>query len=112
MSAFTDFLHGLLLDGSAVLRGPPGLWASDAAASELLASAYADHCLDVAGPPPPFDPDAAASAAGRVWCACWFLLHRADEPDTVEKALVMTPPMNASQHLSADLTLRFLPQVH
>jgi MoxR-vWA-beta-propeller ternary system domain bpX4 len=66
----------------------------------------------VAGPPPPFDPDAAASAAGRVWCACWFLLHRADEPDTVEKALVMTPPMNASQHLSADLTLRFLPQVH
>ena len=111
MSAFTDFLQGLFLDGSAVLRGPPALWASDAAASELLASAYANHCLDIVAPPP-FDLGAAAGAAGRLWYACWFLLHRGDEPDRLEKALTMPAPTSASEHLSADLTLRFLPQVH
>jgi hypothetical protein len=112
LSAFSHFLQGLFRDGSAVLSGPPVLGPSDAAAAKLLASAFADHCLDVAGPPPPFDPTAADAAARCVWCACWFLVHRGDGPDFVEKALTLPPPTSAAQHLSADLTLRFLPQVH
>lgn len=112
MSAFTDFLEGLLRDGSVVLRGPPAPASGDAASAGLLASAYADHCLDLAGPPPPFDLAAAVAAAGRVWSACWFLLHHGDGPEIVEAALALPPPANAAQHMSADLTLRFLPQVH
>ena len=71
------------------MRGP-----ADAAAAGLLAAAYADHCLDLAGPAPPFDPAAAVAAAGRVWSACWFLLHRGDGPDVVERALALPPPEN------------------
>jgi len=112
LSAFSNFLQDLFRDGAAVLSGPPVLGASDAAAAKLLASAYAYHCLDVAGPPPAFDPPAADAAARRVWCACWFLVHYGDAPDVVERALALPPPTNAAQHLSADLTLRFLPQVH
>jgi hypothetical protein len=112
LSPFSDFLQGLFRDGSAVLSGPPILGTSDAAAVRLLASAYAGHCLDVAGPPPVFDPAVADAAARRVWCACWFLIHSGDGPEVVERALALPPPANASQHLSADLTLRFLPQIH
>jgi MoxR-vWA-beta-propeller ternary system domain bpX4 len=112
LSPFSNFLQGLFRDGSAVLSGPPILGPSDAAAAKLLASAYADHCLDVAGSPPSFDPTTAAAVAGRVWCACWFLVHSGDGPDVVDRVLALPPPTNAAQHLSADLTLRFLPQVH
>jgi hypothetical protein len=111
LSAFSHFLQDLFRDGSVVLSGPPLLGPPDAAAVKLLASAYADHCLDVAGSPPPFDPNAAEAAARRVWCACWFLVHSGDGPEVVETALAL-PPTDAAQHLSADLTLRFLPQVH
>ncbi len=112
MSAFSHFLQDLFRDGSVVLRGSPVQEPSDAAAAKLLASAYADHCLDVAGPAPAFHPAAAEAAARRVWCACWFLVHSGDGPEVVDAALALPPPTNAAQHLSADLTLRFLPQVY
>ena len=95
-----------------MLRRRPVVGPPDAAAAALLAGAYADHCLDLAGPPPPFDAAVAAAAAGRFWFACWYLLQCGDEPAVVERSLALPPPTNPSQHLSADLTLRFLPQVH
>jgi hypothetical protein len=113
MGSFSEFLHRLLVEGSVVLDRPPQVGAADRAAGvDLLAAAFADHRLDVAGPPPAFDADAAAASAELVWLACWFLVHRGDEPAVMEKALAFSTPGNASQHLSADLTLRFLPQVH
>src|SRR5262249_40436614 len=49
----------------------------------------------------------------RVWWACWFLVHHGEPPEVLEKALTMpTAPTTAAQHLSADLVLRFLAQVH
>jgi hypothetical protein len=53
------------------------------------------------------------AAAALVWRACWFLLSR-NEPETeLERLLVLPgPARTAAEHLSADLTLRFLPQVH
>jgi hypothetical protein len=113
MAAFVDFVRGLL-GGSVALRGLP---APDAAerreAERLLASAYADLALDLPGTPPPFDAACALDAAARVGLACWFLLDRRPTAEEVAAALPPpTPPATPAQHLSADITFRFLGQLH
>jgi hypothetical protein len=114
MASLVEFLGRLLKDGSVILTGRPDVQAEESAqAGSLLARAFADYCLEVAGPPVAFEQDSALRAARYLWLACWFLLHR-DEPDAdVKKVLAADqPPRSAAEHLSADLVLRFLPQVH
>lgn len=108
------FLHRLFREGSAVLRERPRLAAGERAeALALLEGAYAACRLDVAGPPIAFDAVAGLAAAELLGGACWFLVNRTEPPDEVERALALPGrPATAAQHLSADLTLRFLPQVH
>jgi len=114
MASFAAFLRGLLDEGAAVLRGRPHAAVSERPKAEtLLAEAFADYSLDVAGPSIAFDAGAALAAAEQLWFACWFLLHRGEPPAEVEKCLrPCTPPVTASQHLSADLVLRFAAQVY
>jgi hypothetical protein len=113
MKPFVEFLEQLLTEGTALLRARPSV-ETDALgpAERLLAAAYEDHRLDVAGPPIPFDARAALAAATQLWFACWFLLHRGDPPAEIEKCLPpLPPPVSAAQHLSTDLVLRFAPQL-
>lgn len=114
MASFVEFLRTVLTDGRVVLRQRPRIEAAERAeARVLLADAYDDYRLDVAGPPLPFDAATALGMAERLWLACWFLLRRDEPPEAVERALAPPPPpASAAQHLSADLVLRFLPQVH
>jgi hypothetical protein len=114
MVRFVEFLERLLREGTVVLRARPRVEAGELPRSErFLAAAYEDHCLYVAGPPIDFDPSTALATARHLWFACWFLLHRSDPPDEIEKCLPpLSPPASAAQHLSADLFLRFAPQVH
>jgi hypothetical protein len=118
MSPFADFLRELLDEGTARLRQRPVVAAPDReAAGKVLAAAYADYRLDVAGPPGeqsigPFEPKTAIDAAELVWRACWFLLDHSDPPQELERDLALPPPTTPAQHLSADLVLRFLPQVY
>jgi hypothetical protein len=114
MASFVEFLRTLLTDGRVVLRQRPAVDAAERAeARVLLADAYDDYRLDVAGPPLPFDAATALGMAERLWLACWFLVRRDEPPEAVERALAPPPPpASAAQHLSADLVLRFLPQVH
>jgi hypothetical protein len=67
----------------------------------------------VAGPAVPFDPDTALAAAELTCWACWFLLDR-NQPETeVEERVRMAGvPRSPAEHLSADLVLRYLPQVY
>jgi hypothetical protein len=113
MSGFAEFAQRLLTEGSVVLRQRPEATPADRAeAAGLLEKFYRDYCLDVAGPPPDFAAPAALAAAEFVWRACWFLLVRDEEAEVVEQALQLLPaPAGAGQQLSADLLLRFLPQV-
>jgi hypothetical protein len=114
MSTLADFLQRVFDDGEAVLSGPVSRDA-DAAARSVLASAFAHHALDVAGPPIAFDPPAAVAAARLLAAACWQLVAPDDDapalppPGEPEGSPLAGRP---AAHLSADVTLRFLPVVH
>jgi hypothetical protein len=116
MSPFAEFLDLLLREGRAVLKGPlaPSSLPSQAPdVVDILRRAYAGHCLSVAGPPLEFDVATALAAAALVYHACWFLVSHAEPAIELERLLALRgPPGSPATHLSADLLLRFLPQVH
>jgi hypothetical protein len=112
MSSFASFLESLFREGNVVLRerAVPAPDPSDAL--DLLTRTYSHYRLEVAGPPIPFDLASALAAAKLLHQACWFLFSHSDPDKEVERRLVMPgPPTAAAQHLSADLVLRYLPQV-
>jgi len=114
MSPLGKFFHDLLREGRVLLRDQRGVGAgSDAELAEVLRAAYADCCLDVAEPVMPFDQATALAAADLVQQACWALVNHALPAAELEKRVRMPrPPQAPAQHLSADLLLRYLPQVH
>jgi hypothetical protein len=108
------FLHRLFRDGTVVLRERPRLDSgSRAEALALLGGAYAAYRLDVAGPPVDFHGDTALAAGEFLGGACWFLVNRSEPAAELGRCLTLPGrPAVPAQHLSADLVLRFLPQVH
>jgi hypothetical protein len=113
MAAFQEFLTNLFAEGRIVFRS--ATIPSDHAAERdvaLLAEAFQAHALSVAGPPIPFDPPTACAAAELVRQASWALISHEERLATLKKRLVMPRrPSTPSHHLSADLTLRYLPQI-
>jgi hypothetical protein len=82
-------------------------------AAGYLEEAFAAYRLEIAGPLLDFDAAVATAAAELLWQACWFLVNREEPEADLDRALAMPgAPRSAAQHLSADLTLRYLPQVH
>jgi hypothetical protein len=114
MSPLAEFLRSLVSEGRAVLRPPPVNPAGpDREAADLLAAAFADYRLAVAGPPLVFDAPTALAAAVLVYRACWALIDRGQPAADLTRSLALPgPPRTPAQHLSADLTLRYLAQVH
>jgi hypothetical protein len=114
MSSLAAFLRNLLTEGEAVLRERPvAKTAEDSAAHAVLAGAYQTYLLEIAGPPIPFDGETAICAAECVRQACWFLVrHEEPEEELTRRVAMPGHPNSASKHLSADIVLRFLPQVY
>lgn len=113
MSPLAEFLQPLLHEGRAVLRAAPSGPGGRQEVARLLHDAYAEHCLSVAGSPPPFDLETAHAAAALLHQACWALVNHGQPVTELEHVLTMPrAPATPSQHLSADLLLRFLPLVH
>jgi hypothetical protein len=113
MTLFHEFLTQLLDQGKIVFRSATVPRDRPcAAAIATLAEAFEFHSLTVAGPRIAFDPAVACAAADFLRQSSWALVNH-DEPMTdLEKRLRMPGlPRTPSQHLSADLTLRYLPQV-
>ncbi len=113
MDCFKEFLSGLLREGRVVFRRglDRGQGASDGAIG-LLAGAYEDDRRNVAGPAIPFDAAVACEAGELIWLACWALVSRGDRVEDLEPRLTMRrPPSRASDHASADLLFRYLPQI-
>src|SRR5438093_144029 len=114
MDPFAEFLAQLFRGGKVVFRqrpAPPA--AASPGAIELLERAYATYRLDIAGAPVAFDAGLACEAAEVVRQASWALVCRQDRVEELERRLTMPhAPASAAHHLSADLVLRYLPQVH
>src|SRR5438132_1128510 len=114
MPSLAEFLQQLLYQGEAVLRERPRhSHAEQDEARQVMVEAYADYRLAVAGPVVEFDAKTALTASELVRRACWFLVSRQESEAEVGRDLRMPgPPTSAAEHLSADLVLRFLPQVY
>ncbi len=113
MATLDHFLKVLFEDGRIVLKGRPEPAEGDrAAALRVLEAAFDVHRLDVAGPPIAFDARSALAAAELIRLAGWFLVNRSESVREMDRSLTMPrPPLTAGEHLSADVTFRFLPQV-
>ena len=108
---FHDFLTELFDKGKIVFRAAPRDRPSPAGVA-VLAEAFETYCLAVAGPRIAFDPEIACAVAEFLRQAAWALVNHDDRMTDVVKRLKMPrPPLTPSHHLSADLTLRHLPQV-
>lgn len=109
-----DFVTRLIEKGVVMIQGPPECSAAGRRnALRVLEEIFAGSRLDVAGPPISFDRDAALAAAQLVEWATWYLVQRADLAEDVERRVRMPgAPASPAAHLSADLALRYLPQVH
>jgi hypothetical protein len=120
MKDFAGFLAGLFQQGRISFPGRPVPLntAAVVAASEvrgLLEGAFATYQLDIAGAPIAFDAGLACAAAEVVRQASWALVCHQDRLEDLEERLKLRlphGPASPSQHLSVDLMLRYLPQVH
>jgi hypothetical protein len=117
MGSLDEFLARLLHEGRIVFRQRPAPASSTAAkekakAAEVLERAYTAYRLDVAGPLIPFDAEVACAAGKLVRQASWALVSHGERVEDLGRRVVMPHgPKRPSDHLSADLVLRFLPQV-
>jgi hypothetical protein len=113
MTAFQEFLTQLLEQGKIVFRSARAPHDRPSApAVAILAGAFQTHGLSVAGPRIAFDPRCASAAAELVRQASWALVNHDERVADLEKRLKMPcSPETPSHHLSADLTLRYLPQI-
>jgi hypothetical protein len=118
MNDLVEFLAGLFSKGCITFRSPPepvnpGAGAVSAGVLGQLEGAYAAYRLDIAGEAIALDAGVAAAAAELLRQASWALVCHRDKVEDLERRLTMPrAPRTASQHASADLILRYLPQVH
>lgn len=113
MAAFSEFLTQLLDDGKIVFRAarPPQDRPTERDRA-TLADAFATVAVSIAGPPIAFDGRTACEAAELVRQASWALVSREERLDELKRRLRMSvAPTAPAQHLSADVMLRYLPQV-
>lgn len=121
MGSLDEFLTRLFDEGRVLFRqGPAQAPSNGAAAREnaaavaVLERAYGTYRLDVAGPPIPFDPEIARAAGELVRQASWALVNHDERVEDLGRRISMPRgplPNRPSDHLSADLVLRYLPQL-
>lgn len=110
MAAFTSWLTGVLAEGHSTLRSSPALTKAERPEVErLLTDAYDVLQREVAGPTIPFDFTVALRSAERLADACWHLAALPADAPLPERHI--GEPASPSDHLSADLMLRFLVSV-
>ncbi len=113
MDRFDEFLRGLFREGCLRFEARPSRSRTeDLEALGVLRSAFEVARREVAGPPITFHPTAALCSAEFVRQAAWAVLCRDETPEeliaSLPRPLVARSP---SEHLSADLTLRYLPAI-
>src|SRR5262249_11578098 len=99
--SLAEFLPRLLEHGEVRFSQRPTSLPSDRVKSRtILAEAYENYRLDIAGPLIPFDAEIALTAAEVVQMACWFLVNRATRGEEVKQAVQLAEtPRSAAAHL-------------
>src|SRR5579859_2501839 len=93
-------------------RFTPDKKVDEDAVIEVLRAHYAQESLEYPGVAPAFEPNAAAWAARTVYTAAQFLLHREKGVERTKAHFPSFPGVPTSGAiLSADLCLRFLPDI-
>jgi hypothetical protein len=109
VSELPQWLERVLSHGESVQTAVPEFRPSDRAAVETILRRNFDVLsLDLAGPPIPFHAESALAAAKVLAAACWRVAGDDDQPSLT----IIHEPRTPSDHLSADVTLRFLPTVY
>jgi hypothetical protein len=113
MAAFHDFLAELLQQGRIGFRSAKAPQDEPTERDvAVLAEAFGCFRLSVAGPEIAFDARVACAAAEFVRQSSWALVNRDDQVAQLKRRLkIPGSPTTPSHHLSADLLLRYIPQI-
>jgi MoxR-vWA-beta-propeller ternary system domain bpX4 len=113
MAALVEFLEHLLHTGKVVFRERPIAAPTERFAGlAVLQRAFRTFQLDVAGPALAFCPEVALAVAEFTRAACWYLVQHDEPADAMRQRLTLSPPHSPAEHLTGDLLLRYVPQVH
>jgi hypothetical protein len=114
MNELAEFLANLFQEGRIHFRRRPQPSAlASPEVTGLLERAYTAYRLDIPGAAIALDAGLAGVAAEVVRQASWALVCRHDRVSDLQRHLQMPrSPATATDHLSADLLLRYLPQIH
>lgn len=104
-----SFLEDLLYDGCIRLRPDAERLRASTETAEMLEQAFVVYRQEVAGAPIDFHPQVAVAAALLIENIAWCLLGVNDGAAT--DVAMRGKPRTASEHLSADMLLRFVPQL-
>jgi len=112
MNWLEELLPPLLHDGSLVFRVAPDEFKVSTRTQQFLFHCFQSHQLRIAGPSIEFEEHAAIRAALLVIRASWLLFQPVQLRTKQEAWLAEFPaPVTPSEHLSADMFLRYLPVV-
>lgn len=93
-----------------MLRNPPESPSpSQAGVLTVLSEAFQAHRIHLADSPIGFDQAVAKVSASLLHRACWFLVDLSEQ--MMRRLFLDKVQPNASEHLSADVVFRFLPQI-
>lgn len=113
MPGLVAFLEPLLYAGRVVFSDRPTLAPDEHPhARRVLEKAYRTYQLDIAGPSLDFRAEVAIAAAELIRAACWYQVQHDEPAEAVQRRLTLPVPRSPADHLTGDLLLRYLPQVH
>ena len=109
-----DFLQSLFAEGKVVANGKLYPFSPDElrAAEQLLRQFYSEDILEMPALAPAFHAEAALGGAQYLFCAVQLIINRDLDEAAVEQHLAGLPePASPEIIFSADLTLRYLPEL-
>jgi hypothetical protein len=114
MGTFAQFIEALLQRGEIVYASSPTLPETDRAECvRLLSDHYQLEALNLAGPPIPFDSEAALAAAWFVALAGWYLVSTDEPSEKLESNLKISGKKRTwISDFSADIALRFAATIY
>jgi len=108
----SDWFQRLFNEGEDHFTEPPEWPSDESEILSILSGAHATESLHLPGAEIPFVAETAIAAAQLTLMACWFYLNMPEETNSHQLLPTMNSPKSPADHLSADLTFRYLAGVY